>query len=107
MRQRLAPDAAPKRVEKAAERPAAPPPRAVQRVHGLTYKEQREAEALPARIEALESEQSRLYSMMADPAIYQQGGEEVVTTKARLEKLEQELAAAYERWEELETKATE
>jgi len=43
--------------------------------------------------------------MMGDPAIYQQGGDEVVKATARLEELERELAETYARWETLEAKA--
>ncbi len=40
---------------------------------------------------------------MADPAFYQQEGDRVAALKTRLEELEQLLAEAYNRWEELET----
>ena len=39
---------------------------------------------------------------MADTAIYQQGGDEVVRVSARLVEVERDLAAAYARWEQLE-----
>ena len=42
---------------------------------------------------------------MADTAIYQRGGDEVVRTSARLVEVEQDLAAAYARWEQLEAVA--
>ena len=42
---------------------------------------------------------------MADPAFYRKDGDEIAEAKARLEALEQELAAAYERWEALEALA--
>jgi ATP-binding cassette subfamily F protein uup len=57
---------------------------------------------LPQRIESLEEEQEGLYRQMAKPAFYQQEGEKVVQANQRLEELKQELAAAYQRWEELE-----
>ena len=81
------------------------PPSTSARPRKLTYKEQRELETLPARIEALETEQGRLYHDMADPTLYQQGGDEVVKATARLAELERELANAYARWEELEARA--
>jgi ATP-binding cassette subfamily F protein uup len=71
----------------------------------LTYREQREREALPARIEELETEHERLVSSLADPALYQAGGDEVVKATARLAAVEHELAGAYARWEELEARA--
>ncbi len=39
---------------------------------------------------------------MADTAIYQQGGDEVVRASARLVEVERDLAEAYARWEQLE-----
>ena len=90
--------------EAAAPQTAEPSP-APARPRKLTYKEQRELETLPARIEALEAEQSRLYRDMADPTLYQQGGDEVVKATARLADLERELADAYARWEDLESRA--
>ncbi len=68
----------------------------------LTFREQRELEALPAQIEALEAEQAALYARLADPALYQAGGEDVVEATARLAAVEQELPVLYARWEELE-----
>ena len=43
-----------------------------------------------------------LHDAMADPAFYRQDGGAIAEAKARLEALERELAAAYERWEALE-----
>ena len=71
----------------------------------LTFREQRELEALPAQIEALEAEQTALYARLADPALYQAGGEDVVEATARLAAVEQELPVLYARWEELEALA--
>ncbi|HHH28604.1 MAG TPA: ABC transporter ATP-binding protein, partial [Polyangiaceae bacterium] len=67
-----------------------------------TFKEERELEALPAIIEALEQEQASLHEKMADPAFYQGQGAEVAAATARLEALEAELETAYARWTELE-----
>jgi len=82
---------------------AAPAQPAKERPRRLTYKEQRELEALPERIEALEAELSRWHEAMADPALYRQDPVEIVNAKARLQSLEKSVAEAYERWEELET----
>lgn len=68
----------------------------------LSYKEERELEALPQRIEAMESEQQELYDRIADPAFYQQDPAGPAKANERLAALEMELAAAYSRWEELE-----
>ncbi len=68
----------------------------------LSYKDKRELESLPARIDALEAEQRALYGAMADPLFYRQDGAEIARKKARLDALELELAEAYRRWEEFE-----
>jgi len=69
----------------------------------LTFKEARELEELPDRIERLEVEQKELVAAMADPLFYQSDdGSRVATTKARLDELESSLQVAFERWEELE-----
>ena len=73
------------------------------------YKEQRALEAqkqelaeLPVRIETLETELHQLSASMADPSFYQRGGAEIARDAARLKELEDKLALAYQRWEELE-----
>jgi ATP-binding cassette subfamily F protein uup len=68
----------------------------------ISYKQLRELEALPHHIEILEAEQERLLAAMSNSIFYQQAGDAIATTKARLQALEQELATAYGRWEELE-----
>ncbi|MFY9975122.1 MAG: ATP-binding cassette domain-containing protein [Chromatiaceae bacterium] len=68
----------------------------------LSFKESRELEGLPARIEALEAEQESLHDRLADPALYQGDGSAVAAAKGRLAALESELASAYARWEALE-----
>ena len=72
-------------------------------VRKLGYREQRELEQLPKRIEALEAEQEKLHKEMADPAFYQQDGEVIASASEKLETLERELMEAYERWESLES----
>ncbi len=67
-----------------------------------SYKEQRELEALPGRIEELEIRQGELQERVADPAFYKQDGEAIAATLAELERINQDLEAAYERWAELE-----
>jgi ATP-binding cassette subfamily F protein uup len=76
--------------------------RAAARRSKLSYKDQRELEALPKRIEELEAEVETLHATMGDPAFYQQEAAAIAKTRERLEAVEQELAAAYVRWEELE-----
>ena len=72
----------------------------------LTNKEQRELEALPARIEALETEQGAIAAKLADPVFYKGEPTAPAAAKARLEAAEKEHAAAFARWEELEAART-
>jgi ATP-binding cassette subfamily F protein uup len=69
----------------------------------LTFREGKELEALPGRIERLEQEQKGLYEQMATPVFYRSPGDEISRARARVEELRQELEGAYERWEELES----
>lgn len=68
----------------------------------LSYREQRELDALPERITALEAEQRDLYEAMSDSSFYQRQGKEIAEAKSRLEALEKEMEDAYRRWEALE-----
>jgi len=68
----------------------------------LSFKEQKELETLPQRIEELDAEQQRIIMTMADPAFYRESGNKVADTKARLDAVEKELAEVYKRWNELE-----
>ncbi len=68
----------------------------------LSFKERAELDALPARIEALESEQAALEERLADPAFYREEGGAVATATARLGALQRELEEVYARWQELE-----
>ncbi|MGM0594090.1 MAG: ATP-binding cassette ATPase Uup [Pseudomonadota bacterium] len=68
----------------------------------LSYKDQRELDALPKRIEELETAMEALHETMADPGFYQQDGATIAETKEKLDTLEAEMAEAFERWEALE-----
>jgi ATP-binding cassette subfamily F protein uup len=90
-------------------KPAAPKERNPAGVAKTSYKERRAEEALkreldelPARIESLEAEQGRLSAAMSDPAFYQRDSNEISREVARLKELEDQLAQAFQRWEELE-----
>ncbi len=67
----------------------------------LSYKEQRELEELPARIEALETEQAELNKQLTDPDIYRKEGANVAAMHARVEVIDEELMTLLERWERL------
>jgi len=83
-------------------KPKQPAPAASPRPRRITYREQRELEDLPQRIEVLESQQEQLHAAMADPAFYQQQRSQIAAATAQLKELEAELAEAYRRWEFLE-----
>jgi ATP-binding cassette subfamily F protein uup len=68
----------------------------------LTYKEQRELEALPVKIEALEAEQADLHARMGEAEFYRQTSAKITATMERIEAVKAELEAAYRRWQELE-----
>jgi len=78
---------------------------AVEKPRKLSFKERKELEALPARIESLETEIRELHEAMADPAFYRRDSSAIVVTKTKLEELERDLATTYERWELLEALA--
>jgi ATP-binding cassette subfamily F protein uup len=99
LRQRPAP-AAPPAEPAEKPKPARTPPKPAAR--RLTFKERQELEALPGRIEALEAELDQLHQAMADPAFYRQAAPAIVESSTRLQTLQQDLAAAYRRWEDLE-----
>jgi len=71
----------------------------------LSYKEQRELAGLPTQLERLEGEIARLHQAMATPEFYKRPGPAVARDAAELQQLEQQLAAAFERWEALEERA--
>ena len=73
----------------------------------LSYREQRELEALPERISALEAEQQQLAARLADPATYRGGDGEAASLRAmneRVTAIETELMGCLERWEALEAR---
>ncbi|EHM49586.1 ATP-binding cassette domain-containing protein [Cardiobacterium valvarum] len=88
---------------KTAEKPAAPAaPPAEKRGNKLSYKYQRELEALPAQIEAAEAEVARLTAAVQEADFYQQPQEAQQAGFAALEAAQQQLDALVERWMQLE-----
>ncbi len=63
----------------------------------LSNKERAELDTLPARIEALEQEQTELTAKLGDPIFYKTGGAKFAEVKARLEAVEREHATAFAR----------
>jgi len=78
-----------------------PKPRAPQSPK-LGYMQHREIQALPQKIEALESAQKALFTVLSDPLFYKKGKDEMARVKSDLHRLEKEIETAYRRWEELE-----
>jgi ATP-binding cassette subfamily F protein uup len=84
-----------------APRAAASPPATKTK---LSYKEQRELAALPARIEALEAEQRDIEAQLADGAIYASDPPRAAALHARSAQIEEALMAALERWASLDSR---
>jgi len=76
-----------------------------QTVKKRTYKEEKELEALPQKIELLEKEQHLLFKAMSGAGFYKQESSAIVTAQAREKQLALELLQAYKRWEELESRS--
>ncbi len=71
----------------------------------LSFKDQRELEQLPAKIEQLELAIAALHELMNQPDFYQQGTAHLAARQDELQKLETELETAFTRWEALEQPA--
>ncbi|MGH8029514.1 MAG: ATP-binding cassette domain-containing protein, partial [Arenimonas sp.] len=69
----------------------------------LSFKEQRELESLPGRIEVLDAEVAKLTASIQDPEFYRNGPDAITAVNIRLSALETELAQAYVRWQSLES----
>jgi ATP-binding cassette subfamily F protein uup len=67
----------------------------------LSFREQRELQQLPARIEQLEAELARVHETLADPDLYRKEPDAVAGLTARAEALESEIEGAITRWSEL------
>lgn len=88
------------------EKKAKPKPQVQQKIK-LSWRESRELEALPEKLEALEKEQSDLIARMSEGSYHTKPVEEIKADKSRLDALEVEISAGYARWEELSAKADE
>ncbi|CAN5873264.1 ATP-binding cassette domain-containing protein [soil metagenome] len=82
------------------------PPGEKDRPRKLSYKERQELERLPVRIEEIEAARQEIHEAMADPDFYRQPGSEIAEVKARLDALDEELTATFERWEALEERGS-
>jgi ATP-binding cassette subfamily F protein uup len=94
----------------AAEKPAAPAPpkqkeEPVEKTKPsgkLSFKDQKELEELPKRIELLEQEQIDIAAHLADGSIYRDDVKRAKQLQARNEVIDGEIMEAMARWEELE-----
>ena len=68
----------------------------------LSYKDQRELDALPAEIESLEARHAELLEIIARPGFYERPPNEVATALTAVTESEQALDRALERLVELE-----
>jgi ABC transport system ATP-binding/permease protein len=86
---------------KAAAQPAAKPKPS----NKLSFKEQRELEKIPRRIEALEREQEEIAAVLASCAMYRDDPQQARQLHERSTAIEDELMQLMERWNELESRA--
>jgi ATP-binding cassette subfamily F protein uup len=68
----------------------------------LSYKDQRELDALPGQIEKLEIDIAEISQLMSDPDFFKSARDQVQKTENRLSELQKQLSQCYERWEILE-----
>lgn len=71
----------------------------------LSYKEKREFEGLPERIETLENELAEVHATLADPDFYSGDSEVIRSTTERVATIEAEIERMMERWAELGERA--
>ena len=92
---------APPRETAAAKSAPAPPPKPTR----LNHRERQELAEIPARIDALESEQSTLLEAMSQPGFYSRTSAEIAAANARAAQIAQDLETLMARWEMLEQRA--
>jgi ABC transport system ATP-binding/permease protein len=68
----------------------------------LGFNQARELETMPARIQALETEQAQIGARLADPVLYGKPADEIRQLQQRYAAIDEELTACLSRWEELE-----
>ena len=69
----------------------------------LSYKDQRELDQLPEKIEKLETRVQQLTQAMSEPGFYQQEKSDILQMQQALEDANRELETCYLRWEALES----
>ena len=73
----------------------------VSKTKKLSFKEQRELDALPATIAALEAEQKEISEALADGSLYASDNARALALSARNSEIDNALLQALERWEQL------
>ncbi|MCL1921342.1 MAG: ATP-binding cassette domain-containing protein [Kiritimatiellaeota bacterium] len=101
MRQRPQPAAEPNPAK-----PQEPRPVAARNPNRLSYRDQRDRQELPERIEQLEQEIDALHAKLCDAALYQKDPASIEAAKTRLPRAEAELEAAFTRWTDIEERAS-
>jgi ATP-binding cassette subfamily F protein uup len=71
----------------------------------LSYKEQRELDALPELIASLEAEQKETQAALSDSSLYASDAAKIAQLHKRDSEIEEALMTALERWEQLSTPA--
>ncbi|GAA7761908.1 MULTISPECIES: ATP-binding cassette domain-containing protein [Cupriavidus] len=87
-----------------APKSAAREARGANRTVKLSYKEQRELDSLPERIQSLETEQKTIGAQLEDGSMYATDPKRAADLATRHDEIEMELLEALERWEVLEKK---
>jgi ATP-binding cassette subfamily F protein uup len=71
----------------------------------LSFKEKREMEDLPGRIERMEAEQEELHARIASPEFYKEPPDAIARALARIDELKGSLHDAYARWDQLDSRS--
>ena len=82
----------------------APKPSTAKPVSKLSFREQKELDGIPAKIEQLEAEQANINQQLADGELYKNQAEKAKTLQARLLEIESLLETLLARWEALDIK---
>lgn len=73
-----------------------------QKIKKLSFKDQRELDSLPEKIEQLEKMQNDIEILMSDATFYKQPEAVIIETKKQLQNVHEQLEKTYLRWDELE-----
>ncbi|MEY4421367.1 MAG: hypothetical protein RLZZ498_1963, partial [Pseudomonadota bacterium] len=95
----------PAAVKPAASEPSKPTTQPAAKARKLSYKEQRELDALPGLIASLEAEQKETQAALSDNSLYASDPARVAQLHQRDTEIEDALMTALERWEQLSSPA--